>query len=170
VPWTRHSWPRLARLGVQPLPSELGLALLDAAQRVDAALVVPVRLDLAAVRAQARAGASGPAAGRAGPGSRPGIPGGTGGSLATRLAQADPAKWEQLTLDLVTAQVAAVLGHCLGPPTIDPGRAFKELGFDSLSAVELPQPAGPGDRAQAAGHADLRPPTRPRRSRGSWSS
>uniref|UniRef100_UPI0037D9C456 SDR family NAD(P)-dependent oxidoreductase n=2 Tax=Streptomyces prunicolor TaxID=67348 RepID=UPI0037D9C456 len=127
---------RLNRLGVQALSSELGLELLDAAQRVDAALVAPVQLDLVALREQARAGTAVPLlAGLVRTPGRTGRTGG-GGSLAARLAQVGPEDWEQVTLDLVTAQVAAVLGHA-SASSLDPGRAFKELGFDSLSSVEL---------------------------------
>ncbi|WP_328474034.1 SDR family NAD(P)-dependent oxidoreductase [Streptomyces sp. NBC_00448] len=127
---------RLNRLGVQPLPSELGLELLGTAQRVDAALVAPVQLDLAALRAQARAGTAVPLlAGLVRSPGRPARAGG-GGSLATRLAGVDREQWERVALDVVTAQVAAVLGHA-SASAVDAGRAFKELGFDSLSAVEL---------------------------------
>jgi polyketide synthase 12 len=127
---------RMGRLGLLPMTSQLGLELLDAAQRADAPLVAPVRLDLAALRAQARAGTAPPLlAGLVREPGRPARAAG-GGTLAARLAQADRDQWERVTLDLVTAQAAAVLGHA-SAAAVDPGRAFKDLGFDSLAAVEL---------------------------------
>ncbi|MFJ9900152.1 type I polyketide synthase [Streptomyces sp. NPDC091280] len=128
---------RLNRLGLHPLATELGLELLDAAQRVDAALVAPVQLDLASIRTQAREGMAPPLlAGLVRVQARQTRAASAGGSLASRLAQVGPDDWERVTLDLVTAQVAAVLGHATAS-SLHPERAFKELGFDSLSAVEL---------------------------------
>ncbi|MEV6627561.1 phosphopantetheine-binding protein, partial [Amycolatopsis sp. NPDC051114] len=56
--------------------------------------------------------------------------------LAERLAAAPVADREDLVVDLVAGQVAAVLGHT-STVDIDAGKAFSELGFDSLTAVEL---------------------------------
>jgi polyketide synthase 12 len=126
---------RLERMGIKPINDELGLELFDQAGAQDEALLVPVRLDQAALRAQAQAGLLPPLlrglvrvpARRAQA---------AGGSLAQRLAAIARPDWEGVTLELVQAQVAAVLGHALAT-AIDPGRAFKELGFDSLASVEL---------------------------------
>ncbi|WP_329578002.1 SDR family NAD(P)-dependent oxidoreductase [Kitasatospora sp. NBC_01250] len=58
------------------------------------------------------------------------------GGLAARLAGAPAAERDRILLDLVTSHVAAALGYP-GPEAVDTTRAFKELGFDSLTAVEL---------------------------------
>jgi acyl carrier protein len=56
--------------------------------------------------------------------------------LRNRLAALTAAQAEQALVDLVRSHVAAVLGYT-GPASVDPDRAFVELGFDSLTAVEL---------------------------------
>jgi mycoketide-CoA synthase len=57
-------------------------------------------------------------------------------ALARRLSGLPVRERERVVLELVRAEAASVLGHAeLG--AIGPDRAFKELGFDSLMAVEL---------------------------------
>jgi NADP-dependent 3-hydroxy acid dehydrogenase YdfG/acyl carrier protein len=128
---------RIARAGIRALTAEEGLGLLDAAaQEGDHALLVPVGLDRALLRAQARAGTLPallhglvrvPARRAAAKEHR---------SLAERLANVPAADRGRVVLQLTLAEVATVLGYA-SPASIDPQQPFKELGFDSLAAVEL---------------------------------
>ncbi len=131
---------RMRRAGLPPLPVAEGLALLDTALTVSEASLVPMRVDLAALRTQAAGGAVSPLfrglvripARRA----VDAVAAGGEAGLVGRLAGLSEPEQERLLLDLVRAQVATVLGYA-GAETIGSGRAFKELGFDSLTAVEL---------------------------------
>ncbi|MEY9969375.1 acyl transferase domain-containing protein/acyl carrier protein, partial [Streptacidiphilus sp. MAP12-16] len=131
---------RMTRGGVAPLTPELGLALFDAATAQDTAVLVPIRLDLAGLRAQARAGllpgllrglVRTPARRAADAGASA-----AGSSLLQRLLGLTEADQQRELLELVRSQVALVLGHA-GPHAVDPGKAFRETGFDSLTSVEL---------------------------------
>ncbi|HEU4702129.1 MAG TPA: beta-ketoacyl reductase, partial [Conexibacter sp.] len=123
---------RLARSGLAPIGAEEGLALFDAALALDAPFALPVRVDRAALRARARSGtvpallrALAPAPADARP-----------PSLAARLAGVPAAERDDVVLELVREHVAELLGHAAGAD-VDVERAFTELGFDSLGAVEL---------------------------------
>jgi acyl transferase domain-containing protein/acyl carrier protein/aryl carrier-like protein len=59
-----------------------------------------------------------------------------GRSLTAWLDGVPESEWEREVLQRVRAQVAAVLGHA-SPEAVETKRAFKDLGFDSLAAVEL---------------------------------
>ncbi|WP_435871623.1 SDR family NAD(P)-dependent oxidoreductase, partial [Micromonospora humida] len=130
---------RIERSGMPGLSPAENLALLDAALGVDEPVLAPIRVDLTALRnrpdgvpallrglvplpARRAAQAAGPADAAQG--------------LARQFAGLTPAERDRITLDLVRAHVAAVLGHD-GAEAIEPRRAFNELGFDSLAAVEL---------------------------------
>ncbi|HEX8074806.1 MAG TPA: SDR family NAD(P)-dependent oxidoreductase, partial [Thermoleophilaceae bacterium] len=125
---------RIERAGVTALSPQRGLELFDTAWLRDEPVLVPVRLDTAAVAAEARTG-SVPALLRElvrAPTRRER----SGGSLGQRLADVPESEWDAELLALVRGEVAAVLGH-ESPEAVDAERPFKDLGFDSLSAVEL---------------------------------
>ncbi|WP_229892790.1 beta-ketoacyl reductase, partial [Streptomyces tendae] len=135
---------RIARLGAEPLSETEGLALLDRALGEDTpGLLVPVRLNRPALRAQAQAGtlpmlmkALVPATVRrqAAAGAAGVVAG--GGPLADHLIGLSTAEREERVQDLVRREVAGVLGHA-SPDAIQATQSFKELGFDSLTAVDL---------------------------------
>ncbi|MGW7605270.1 SDR family NAD(P)-dependent oxidoreductase, partial [Streptomyces antimycoticus] len=127
---------RFARSGVRPLSTDEGLALFDAALATGDTLLVPMRYEPSSpatepVPALLRGLVRTPLA-RALPGPADGVDNGGYDGLA-ELAEDE--RLDAL-LDLVRRQAAAVLGHG-GPESVTPQRPFKELGFDSLSAVEL---------------------------------
>ncbi|MFJ4851074.1 type I polyketide synthase, partial [Streptomyces sp. NPDC088733] len=141
---------RVARGGIVPLSAEEGLALLDAALSAGEPVLVPVGIDLPTLRARAADGALLPMfRGLVRTTARRTVQGSTGNAAATaadgtadertlteRLTGLPAAERERTVLDLVRGQVAAVLGY-RSAEVVGDGQAFKELGFDSLTAVEL---------------------------------
>ncbi len=126
---------RLGRIGIQALTTAHGLELFDQAQQFSAPLLAPALLDLGGLRTPAHAGAL-PVLLRAlapVPARRTEA---TTTTLAQRFAGIPAAERPRAVLELVQQQVAAVLGRS-SPGGISPARAFKDLGFDSLSAVDL---------------------------------
>ncbi len=128
------------RGGILPLAPREGLALFDAALAGDDALLVPVKLDLRAVRAEAATGAGVPPLlrhlVRAGRQSARSAAGDGGDGLLRRLAGLDRDRQEAVLLDVVRGHVAGVLGHA-GADGVGAETAFKDAGFDSLTSVEL---------------------------------
>ncbi|MEU8272191.1 SDR family NAD(P)-dependent oxidoreductase [Sphaerisporangium sp. NPDC049002] len=136
---------RLTRSGIAPLTVEQGLELFDSALASPGPLVVAAKWDNTALRARAErgelpsvlrgmvralrraatataAGAASTAAGSAG--------------LVERLAAMAEAEARGHLADLVRSHVAAVLAHG-SVENVGVDRAFNELGFDSLTGVEL---------------------------------
>jgi acyl transferase domain-containing protein/NADP-dependent 3-hydroxy acid dehydrogenase YdfG/acyl carrier protein len=127
---------RLTRAGVVALSAREGLELFDRARELGDALLVPVHLDAAALRAQARAGWVPPLLRGLVRVAARGVGEAAGGSLAQRLAGVPEGERERAVLELVCAETATVLGHA-SSAAIEVQRAFSELGFDSLAATEL---------------------------------
>ncbi|MER6548140.1 SDR family NAD(P)-dependent oxidoreductase [Streptomyces sp. NPDC001250] len=129
---------RLRRQGFPAMTTPQGLALFDEALALDDPLLLLVVLDLAALRARAAEGVVHSAlSGIVRAPARRAVGVGTGGSsLADRLTRLPEPQRAAFLLDLVRGHVAAVLGHD-SAGAVEADRAFKELGFDSLTAVEL---------------------------------
>ncbi|MGW1506614.1 amino acid adenylation domain-containing protein [Streptomyces mirabilis] len=130
---------RMNRMGMRALDSDRGMRLLDAAMASSRPVLVAAELDTAALRGQARAGEL--------PAMLRGVVGkvrrtahtaetDTDGAWVNRLGRLDTAARLSTLTDLVRAEAAVVLGAA---DSNQPGvsQAFKEVGFDSLMAVEL---------------------------------
>ncbi len=120
---------------VLPLATEQALALFDRALGAETGCLVPARFDFAAVR---RSGAVPAVLRELAPPARR-----TAGeqrvsavTFTDQLRRLGPADRTRKLVDLVRTHAADVLGHD-GAASIGTAQAFKDLGFDSLAAVDL---------------------------------
>ena len=117
--------------GIGALSEEDGLALFDAALRSDRPVLAPAAFDLAALRSLGD---------RAPEPLRDLAPvpvvAAVAESFAERFAALPDEDRAAAAWELVRDRVGEVLGHRPGTP-LDPRRGLMELGFDSLTAVEL---------------------------------
>jgi acyl transferase domain-containing protein/acyl carrier protein len=129
---------RLARNGLLPLSTTDAFGLFDSAPATGEAVLAVTRLDADGLRA---AGDAVPPllhdlAPK--PARRPAAPSGPddGAALTIRLAALPETERDRVLTDLVRGHVAAVLGHG-DPAEVGTDRPFQDVGFDSLTALEL---------------------------------
>jgi mycoketide-CoA synthase len=133
---------RFGRDGILAMSSDQALELMDTALIVDEPFLLPAHIDLAALRVKFDGGTLPPmfvdlinaptrrqvddslAAAK------------SKSALLQRLEGLPEDEQYDVLLDLVRSNIATVLGNS-SPESIDPERAFQELGFDSLTAVEM---------------------------------
>ncbi|OBA64063.1 polyketide synthase [Mycobacterium sp. 1100029.7] len=133
---------RFGRDGIVAMSSDQALELMDTALIVDEPFLMPAHIDLAALRVKFDGGTLPPmfvdlinaptrrqvddslAAAK------------SKSALLQRLEGLPEDEQYAVLLDLVRSNIATVLGNA-SPESIDPDRAFQELGFDSLTAVEM---------------------------------
>ncbi|SCF77066.1 Phosphopantetheine attachment site, partial [Streptomyces sp. MnatMP-M27] len=143
---TSVAWGAWAQSGMaagvarsQGMDARSALAALGLVLAADETMVMVADIDWATFGARFTAARPSPLLGELlGDGSGPTEP--TGGepadAFATRLEAMADRERAATVLDLVRSHVAAVLGHTASE-AIDPARPFQEIGFDSLTAVEL---------------------------------
>jgi acyl carrier protein len=129
---------RIARGGLVGLSGQEGMTLFEEGLRATDAVLVPAKLDFAALRAQATDGLL--------PSVLSGlirrirraaeVPEVGGASLPRRLAELAEGEQESMLLNLVRNEVTRVLGFS-SAESIQPNTFFFDIGFDSLTAVEL---------------------------------
>ena len=126
---------RLGSIDLLPIEDEDGLELIDIARIVNHPLLLPIRFDRAGLSARAKDNTLPaimnnlirvPERRQL----RPEAP------LARVLAAAPESDRDEIALQVVRTHVAALLRHA-SPEAIDKDRLFRELGFDSLSSVQL---------------------------------
>jgi hypothetical protein len=132
----------MVRLGaLEEMSAEQGLALFDAALSTGEPVLAPMRLNLGRLRARAAAGEAllpilrslvrVPRRGPDGVGSPA-----REEELRHRLAGLDDVGARALLLDLLWTQTSVILGFT-GSESVQSERAFRDMGFDSLTGVEL---------------------------------
>ncbi|BCZ24158.1 type I polyketide synthase [Mycobacterium senriense] len=131
---------RLGRDGILALSSDEAMELFDTALIVDEPFLAPARIDLGALRAHAVAVppmftdlVNAPTRRRVDDSLAAAK---SKSALAHRLDGLSEAEQHAVLLDLVRSHIATVLGNTTAE-AIDPDKAFQELGFDSLTAVEM---------------------------------
>ncbi|MGP2438576.1 SDR family NAD(P)-dependent oxidoreductase [Streptomyces sp. JW3] len=128
---------RIARTGLKPLPSDEGVALFDAAFAAGEVTAIPAALDLDRLRLRAKETGlpevfRGLVRARRAAGTATAV----GSTFAGRLAGRPAEDVDRELLELVRSHTATVLGHA-GAGSVQPDVAFRELGVDSLSGMEL---------------------------------
>ncbi|MEU9191460.1 SDR family NAD(P)-dependent oxidoreductase, partial [Streptomyces sp. NPDC048484] len=131
---SRADLARAARGGIGALSAEQGLRLLDGAAALDQPALIAVPLDRRALAARPDLPPLFHHLAR--PPARRTLTTTLATTLRDRLTALPAADRLPLLLDTVRTQAAAVLGHP-GPDLIHPDRAFRDLGFDSLTTIEL---------------------------------
>ncbi|NEB35948.1 type I polyketide synthase [Streptomyces sp. SID14515] len=124
---------RMARSGLEPLSPAQGMDLLDSALCSDRAVLVAAHLDPAMMKTPIlRALTPRRSRSRVTEGASTASP----AALPERIRALPVTERTEALLELVRTQAATAIGHT-SAAAIGPDRAFKELGFDSLAAVEL---------------------------------
>ncbi len=126
---------RMRRVGIEPLTDAQGLELFDACLASDRPLAVGIGLNRRGLQTMASAGALPRILSELAPKEskrRTAV----SGALAAKLATLPQEQRLDHVQELILEEIAAVLGHG-SPAAIDPAKAFKDMGFDSLAAVEL---------------------------------
>ncbi len=127
---------RLTRGGLVPISTDHGLALFDAALSQQQPYLIPCPVNASALARQARQQTL-PAILSALTRARPQAATAAGpNTLAAQLAAQTPDKQLHTLTTLVTTATATVLAHP-DPGALDTERPFKDLGIDSLTALEL---------------------------------
>ncbi len=136
---------RLERGGVRPMDTGEALALLDVALAAQEPFLVPAKLDTAALRAsdgsvphllRGLVSARAPRVGSADRLAQPVANATAGQGLGERLSALPEQDRLPAVMETVLGQAALILGYD-SADAVDPDRGFLELGFDSLTAVEL---------------------------------
>jgi acyl carrier protein len=130
---------RMRRQGVQALSLQLGLALLDAAQSQPEAMLVPIHLDVGAMQRQLSDDVPALYRGLVRGGLRRASTASSGDTNALRVRLAALAsEGERLAalVELAQEEIAAVLASS-GGASVPADQPLKDLGLDSLMAVEL---------------------------------